>query len=184
MTDNNAYLDYVQPETTGGELNKLQQLIDQQAKAEAVVADLEAQLSKARESVKDLAERQVPELMDQIGITEFKTTTGLNVGIDETIRASIPKAKAPLAFAWLKQHDHAAMIKRTVSLSFGKGEDDKANNFCESLDSQSLEYDDKAAVHPATLSAFVREKLENGEEIPLDLFGVFRQRVAKIKTKK
>ena len=42
------------------------------------------------------------------------------------------------------------------------------------------EVDDVANVHPSTLAAFVREKLREGEELPLDLFGVHRQRIAKI----
>ena len=47
----------------------------------------------AREELRDIAERQVPELMDQIGIGEFKTTTGLKIKIDETIRASIRRER-------------------------------------------------------------------------------------------
>src|SRR5690606_25635481 len=97
---NASYLDYVQPPaSSGGELSQLQSLAEQQASAAARVAELEAQLNKAREEYRDLAERQVPELMDQIGMAESKTATGLKITVSETIRASIPKAKAPLAFA-------------------------------------------------------------------------------------
>jgi hypothetical protein len=37
-------------------------------------------------------------------------------------------------------------------------------------------------VHWQTLDAFVRQQLENGDELPLELFGVFRQRFAKVKS--
>ncbi|MFA7063759.1 MAG: hypothetical protein WC132_06450 [Methanomethylophilus sp.] len=181
MSIENAYLDYVQPQTAGGELSQLSALAEQQAAAAAKVADLEAQLNKAREELRDIAERQVPELMDQIGIGEFKTTSGLKIKIDETIRASIPKAKAPLAFAWLKNNGHGSLIKRVVSVAFGKGEDERAEELRQQLSVQ-FEVDDNASVHPSTLAAFVREKLRNGEEVPLDLFGVHRQRVSKIET--
>lgn len=179
---NASYLDYVQPPaSSGGELSQLQSLAEQQASAAARVAELEAQLNKAREEYRDLAERQVPELMDQIGMAEFKTATGLKIKIDETIRASIPKAKAPLAFAWLKANGHAAMIKRVVQVAFGKGEDERADALREKLAGE-FEVEDNASVHPSTLAAFVREKLRDGEEVPLDLFGVHRQRVSKIET--
>lgn len=181
MSSENAYLDYVQPQTAGGELSQLSALAERQAAAQAKVADLEAQLNKAREELRDIAERQVPELMDRIGIDEFKTTTGLKIKIDETIRASIPKAKAPLALAWLKNNGHGSLIKRVVSVTFGRGEEEKADELCRRLAGE-FEVDDNASVHPSTLAAFVREKLRNGEEIPLDLFGVHRQRVAKIET--
>lgn len=183
MSSENAYLDYVQHQTAGGELSQLTQLAEQQAAAQSKVADLEAQLNKAREELRDIAERQVPELMDRIGIGEFKTTTGLKIKIDETIRASIPKANAPLAFAWLKNNGHGSLIKRVVSVSFGRGEDEQAEQLVKKLnDELHFEAEDSASVHPSTLAAFVREKLRNGEEIPLDLFGVHRQRVAKIET--
>lgn len=177
-----SYLDYAKPAASGSELGLLQQLAELQAAAEAEIADLEAKLNKAREKYKDLAERQVPELMDQIGMEEFRTNTGLRIVVQETIRASIPKAKAPLAFGWLKDHGHAAMIKRVVSVQFGKGEDDRAEALLSSL---SGEYaaEEKSSVHPSTLAAFIREKLSNGDEVPLDLFGVHRQRVTKISTK-
>jgi len=180
--DTSAYLEFIQPQSLGsGELSKLSQLAEKQAAAAAKVADLEAQLNAAREELRDIAERQVPELMDQIGIDEFKTTTGLKIKIEETIRASIPKAKAPLAFAWLKNNGHGALIKRVVSVAFGRGEDEKADELRQRL-ADEFEVDDNSSVHPSTLAAFVREKLRNGEEIPLDLFGVHRQRIAKIET--
>ena len=182
MSNNDAYLDYIAPQSSGGELNQLQELAEQQAKAEARMADLEAQMVKAKDVWKDLAERQIPELMDKIGMTEFKTTSGLTVEIAEKIRASIPVAKKPLAFAWLKRNGNDAMIKRTISIAFGMGEEEKANAFMEA--NSEYELADDAKVHPATLSAFVKDKLEKGEEIPLDLFGVYRERSSKIKQTK
>lgn len=179
MSIENAYLDYVQPQTAGDKLSQLTQLAEQQAAAQSKVADLEAQLNRAREELRDIAERQVPELMDQIGISEFKTITGLKIKIDEIIRASIPKTKTALALAWLKNNGHAAMIKRVVAVSFGKGEDERADELHQRL-AEEFEVDDNASVHPSTLAAFVRERLRNGEEVPLDLFGVYRQRVSKI----
>lgn len=179
--DNQAYLEYVKPESSGGELSQLRELAERQIESAAKVAELEALLNKAKEEYKDLSERLVPELMDQIGMGEFKTTSGLKIKIDETIRASIPKVKAPFAFAWLKEHGHAAMIKRVVKVAFGKGEDDKADELHKQL-SEKFEVEDDASVHPSTLSAFVREKLRDGEEVPLDLFGVHRQRISKIET--
>ena len=174
------YSAYAPAPTSDGELARLTKLAEEQAAAEAKVADLEAQLTKAREEVRDLAEFKVPELMDQIGMSEFKTASGLKIKVVETIRAGISVANAPAAFAWLKEHNHAAMIKREIKLSFGRGEDDKANKLIERLEGEGLHPDDKASVHPSTLAAFVREKLAKGEEIPLDLLGVHRQRASKI----
>lgn len=181
QSDNEAYLEYMTDQASDGELSQLSNLASLQADVEAQMADLEAELNRARETHKDLSERQIPELMDNIGIEEFKTNTGLKISIAETIRASIPKAKAPLAFAWLREKGHAALIKRAISVSFGRGEEAAADEFAQKLTDEAVEYGDKSAVHPSTLSAFVREQLAEGEEIPIDLFGVHRQRASKIK---
>ena len=35
-------------------------------------------------------------------------------------------------------------------------------------------------VEPMTLQAFIKEHLAAGKDIPLDIFGVYRQRIAKV----
>jgi len=182
MTTNNPneYLDYIQPPSAGGELAQLQELATQQARLEAIVAKIENDLSIARENLRDLAERQLPELMDQVGMSELKTDVGLTVKVSETIRASITKAKAPYAFEWLRENGHGSLIKRQVSVTFGKGEDEKAEALREELVESHYHPDEKVTVHASTLSSFVREKLEAGEDLPLDLLGVHRQRIAKL----
>lgn len=182
LEQNQEYLQYTQKAAgSEGELSRLSTLAEEQAKAESEVARLEAELAQARETLKDYAERQVPELMDSIGIEEFKTSTGLKIQVAETIRASISATNAPRAFAWLRGSGHAALIKREVKLTFGRGEDEKAEDTIRDLESKGLNPEDKSSVHPSTLSAFVKESLNAGTEIPLDLLGVHRQRVAKIK---
>lgn len=175
------YSAYAPTATSTGELAELTRLAEAQAAAEAEVARLEAELTKARETARDYAERQVPELMDRIGMEEFKTASGLKIKVDETIRASITAANGPAAFAWLREHNHAALIKREVKVAFGKGEDEKADSLIKDLEDRGLIAEEKTAVHPSTLAAFVRENLREGREIPLDLLGVHRQRVSKIK---
>lgn len=181
LESNNDYLAYAQQGATGeGELSQLSKLAEEQAAAEAEVARLEAELTKAREVARDFAERQVPELMDSIGIAEFKTATGLKIKVAETIRASITAANAARAFAWLRENGHAALIKRALTVTFGKGQDEAAEALAQELEGKGLDADDKTSVHPSTLASFVREKLRDGQEIPLDLLGVHRQRVSKI----
>ena len=48
----------------------------------------------------------------------------------------------------------------------------------------NLPSSENKSIHSSTLSAFVRDKLEDGEEIPLDTFSVFRQVTSVIKTSK
>lgn len=179
--DVSGYQELAQQSATGaGELSQLSKLAEEQVKAEAEVARLEGELEKARALARDFAERQVPELMDSIGIEEFKTSTGLKIKVQETIRASISAANGPRAYAWLRENGHAALIKRVLKVEFGKGQDEAAEAALKALEERDLDVDDKTAVNPQTLSAFAREKLREGADIPLDLLGVHRSRVSKI----
>lgn len=174
------YEGYAPAPTSTGELAQLTKLAEEQARAEAEVARLEAELTRAKEAVRDLAEFRVPELMDRIGMQEFTTASGLKIKLNETIRAGISVANGPAAFAWLRGNGHGSLIKRTLKLEFGKNEDEQADQLARELREKGLDLEDKAAVNPQTLGAFVREKLRDGEDIPVELLGVHRQRVSKI----
>lgn len=180
--DNSSYLDYSESANqSDSDLARLSRMANEQADAEAEIARLNALLTKATERLKDISERQLPEIMDKLGMVDFKTSTGLAIEIDETVRASIPKARSNEAMAWLRANGHEALIKRAVSVDFSRGEDEKARALTTLLAQQGYDPDDKQSVHSQTLAAWCREKLKKGEDFPLDLFGVFRQRAAKIK---
>lgn len=174
------YADYIEP-TDEGQLSQLQALADQQWEAEKLVEQKQRELNTAQEQLRDLAERQIPEAMDACGLETLQTRSGLHLSVKETIRASIPKAKAAAAFKWLRDHGHEALIKRTVSVQFGKGESEQAEEALQELSAHGWNANDDQRVHPQTLAAFIREKLENGEDVPQEVFGVHRQRVAKLK---
>ena len=163
-------------------LAQVSSLADHQHQAEARVKAAEKELEAAKASLRDIAEHRFPTLMDELGLTEFTTSNGLKVTVREKIRASIPKAKEAEALAWLDDHDHSSLIKRQFIVDFHKGEDGWAKKFAADLRKRKREVrvNEKKSVHANTLSSFVKEKLEAGEEIPIELFGVFRQRSTKL----
>lgn len=177
--DFGAYADYTQAQDDGNALAELSLLADRQAEAALRVAELEKQLEEARDRLRDISERQLPEKMDELGMEEFKTRTGLRIRIKEAIRTSIPKARQAEAFEWLRQNGYGGLIKRIVAVKFGKGEDEVAEKLARDL-ANGHEVDDTASVHPSTLRSFVTEQLTNGVDLPLDLFGVHRQRTSVI----
>ena len=158
----------------------LSMLAQEQLDAEAVVARCQAELTKAQEKLKDVSERRLPEMMEEIGMADFRTITGLRVVLDQNIRASVPKNFREQAWAWMRANGNAALIKRKVIVEFGKGEDDKAQKLAEALIKDYDLVTDESGVHPSTLAAFVRDQLAKGKDVPLDVFGVFKQRVSKI----
>lgn len=139
-------------------------------------------LKKAQDALADVAERRIPELMDNLDLTVYPLRDGGKITLKEAIRVSIPAALKGRAFAYLRETGNAGLIKRAVSLVFGKGEDEKAAELLAELRAKGLQPEDKTDIHPSTLKSFVTEKLEAGAELPEDLFSVFRQRTAKITT--
>ena len=164
-------------------LARLAQLAEQQAECAATLARLEAEQERVRETFRNLSEREIPDLMDEVGVAEFKTASGLKVSIKETIRASIPKAQTFAAHAWLRTHGHSGIIKELLSVRFGKGQDEKARELYEQLRQEEFDVESNASVHPQTLSSWAKEMLAQGKDVPQELFGVFRQRSSIISTK-
>jgi hypothetical protein len=89
------------------------------------------------------------------------------------ISANISKDRSAGAHEWLRDNGFGDLIKNTVSVNFGKGEDDKAGELIKGLEDSGYNVDQKEAVHPSTLKAFCKEQIEKGSEIPTDLFGIF-----------
>lgn len=178
--DYDKYLEKPSVQDGSNSLAHLTALAQKQLDAEARVAACQAELTKATEALKNVAERELPEAMEEIGMETFKTRSGLTVNLDTKIRASIAKTTKDQAFAWLRARGHAALIKRKVTVEFGKGEDDKAAALAKDLEGRFGLVVDESAVHPSTLSSFAKTEVEKGTDIPFDLFGIHKQRVSKI----
>lgn len=179
------YSDYEDSQPVVGDnmLARLSGLATDQAHAEARVLRLDEELKEAKETLRHISENQLPELMEEAGMETFSTSDGLGISINSVIRGSIPKSTAGQAFMWLEENGHGRLIKRTFTIDFGKDDDKWANRFERDLARRKkpLNVKRKKAVHPSTLTAFVRSQLEEGVAIPMTTFGVYRQRVSKVK---
>ena len=171
------YSDYKQTPT--GDLAAVSKLAEDLREAQTQVEILMEALEVAQKRVTDIAEHQLPELMDAVGLETISTQSGLVVQLKNTVRASIPAARREEAMRWLEDTGHGAMIKREVSVAFGRDQESQAKELVRELGD---EYDVKTdcRVESSTLRAWVAEQLESGHEVPQDLFGVFQQRQAKV----
>jgi len=162
-------------------LSQLSKLAGRMAVAEKEVLRLQEELKKATEAYRALAESDIPDLMDEVGIARYTTTEGYGIDLTRKLRVSVPRERRARAMAWLRTHGHDAIIKSTVSVSLGKGQTEETRKAAEALREQAgLEPLVESKVEPSTLRAFIREQLEVGNEIPMDLFGAFEQRIAKV----
>ena len=161
-------------------LSRLAVLAQEQVRLEGKVDDAEAALARAKRELADVAERQIPQLMRELGIKEYQTLSGARVSVTKDIWASISDENRPAALAWLRENGFDGLVKNMVSLFFDRAQDGKARKAVTDIKALGLEPEVRESVHPQTLSAFVRRRLAEGEPIPMDLFGVRDREVASV----
>ncbi len=155
---------------------EITKLAEAQHAAQVKVENLGNLLHEAKEELRDIAERKLPAKMDELGLSEYKTTSGVFVQVKEKIRASLAVENRPKGFAWLEENGFGGMIKSSVVVGFKRDQLPEANELVDSLRSEGKLANLERKVEPATLTAFVKEQLMLGKDIPLEVFGVFRQR--------
>lgn len=163
----------------------LRQLADEYLEKEAEVIKVEAELEMAKSELKDIAEVRIPAATDGMD-GKFNLGDGRELQVKEEIRSSIAGEKRGPAINWLDEHDYGHIVKRQVIVEFAKGETERTNNFLKAVrelekDLGTLVVKTNFTVHHATLNSWVKEQLSEGIDLPVDVFGIFRQRTAKVK---
>lgn len=156
--------------------------VRQMRSLEDEIADAEAHIKALKQQKHALATEIIPNLMSQMGV-ERLDVDGVTVSCKNVVHASIPANRREEAFEWLRDHGCDDIIKNDVICSFSRGQDNEAGDVVAALRERGLDPHQKVHVHPMTLKAFVRERLEEGREIDLDLFGAFILNTAEIKRK-
>jgi hypothetical protein len=172
-----------EPAEIGGNLmSALCFLADQQQQAEGEVERLQALLDEAKKNVQRISEHEIPKLLDGLD-GKINLPDGRVITVTEKIRSGTTGDKKIVAIKWLDDNGHGAIVKRQFIIEFSRDQEEWAKEFEQMLSKSKtpLNVKKERSLHHATLEAFVRQALQDGEDIPLDTFGVYRQRFAKIK---
>jgi hypothetical protein len=154
-------------------LNTVAELAREIRNQEAQIANLEKLAKDLKKSVLKLTDDEMPAMLAELGISSFSLDDGSTVEVKQTYGASILVDNRPKAYDWLRDNGYDDIIKNTVECQFGRGEDDLANAFAAFAIQQGYAPDQKTAVHPQTLRAFVKERVEAGDDFPMELFGAY-----------
>ena len=151
---------------------------------EEYIASLESDLKSAKKGLQKLTDEDLPTMLQEIGLSSMKLDDGSEVVVKQTYGASILVDNRPAAFEWLREKGYDDIIKNTVACQFGRGEDDKASSFKAIAEKEGYYAEQKTEIHPQTLRAFVKERVENGDDFPMELFGAYVGQRAVIKRSK
>ena len=157
----------------GGILKTVSELARAIAAKEAQVADLDRQLKDAKKELLKLTDEDLPASMAEMGLASFTLDDGSQIDVKPTYGASILVDNRPKAYEWLRDNGYDDIIKNNVSVSFGRGEDDLANAFKAVAEKEGYVPQQETSIHAGTLKAFVRERIEAGDEFPMELFGAY-----------
>ena len=178
MFDEGEALDSINTETT----KNLSSLVRKLRVVEQDVEDAETHLKALKQERQKLSTQMIPDLMDEMGV-ERVDVDGLTVTKKQIVAASIPVANRDEAFSWLRDRGLDDIIKNDVVCSFGRGQDNMAKDAMATLSERGLSPSMKTHIHPMTLKAFIKDRVESGDEVDLDLFGAFLSNAVDIKRK-
>jgi len=164
----------------------IQSLADQVQKLNTLDQDIESIEKNLKQKKKDfehLSGEVIPTMMAEMGLSHLKLMDGSSIDVKPNYSASITIANRDAAFQWLRDNNLGDIIKNEISVSFGRNEDTKAADYANLASERGYQPTQKLKVEPMTLKALVRERLENGKEMPTELFNVFVGNKTTIKRK-
>jgi hypothetical protein len=150
------------------------------------IEELENKLKAKKAEADDISSRVIPELLAEQGLSEIKLADGSKVSVKKEFRATLPKddVRRESAYQWLRDQGLGDIIKNNVTVSFGKGEDNKANQLVDLAVANGFTPQQKSDVAWNTLTALYEERVKAGLDMPSDVFSLWIKDKTKISRKK
>ena len=82
------------------------------------IEQVEQDLKKLKDDERLYSEKQIPDLMQQAGISELKLADGSSVKIRPSYHAKIADRNKSEAFTWLRNNNAGDIIKNDLTVSF------------------------------------------------------------------
>lgn len=174
-------------------LEKLRRKVADARDLELMIGDLEDRLKAAKKTLQDLIHKQLPDLMDEAGVTSLTVAAEGNAKpfvadlkpyYAANIAAGWEEGRRQVAFEYLTELGAGDLIKTKVEIDMPREQREDALKLAESLSSDGLPVSVKESVHAQTLTAWLREQVEENQFLPdLEKIGATVGRVVKVKAK-
>ena len=154
--------------------------------------DIEHQIQNSEEHTKNLkimydqiSSEIIPNMLAEQGLQSLKLADGSSVEVKRKYSCTLPKDedKKRQAYEWLRSNGLGDLIKNEVAVTFGVGEDNKANQLLNLAAEQGYEPQQKEKVEPMTLKALYRERIEAGLDMPSEFFHLYMKDETKLSRK-
>ena len=173
------------PKASNSQLAEIGDLCAEAIKLQTSIANLEEAVKGYKVELLAIMVTKLPAAMMAAGTSEFKTMDGTEIALKDILSGNIPKedlVAREAAIKWVETHGGKDLIKTKLEASFGRGDKDAAKQAASALKKLKVEFTSKEDIHTQSLYAYVRNRLEKGEEVPLALLGLYSGKHAVIKT--
>ena len=149
-------------------------------KIEDEIKQDEENLKLKKQKADKLSGEVIPEMMESMKLKTMKLADGSAIEVKDIYSATIPVARKEGAFNWLRENGLGDLIKNEVTVSFGRGEDNKASDYANLAAERGYQPVQKLKVEPMTLKALFRERSEKKLDLPDEHFNLFKGNKTKI----
>ena len=165
------------------DINTLAKYCQELRSYEDEIADLEDKIKHKKDQADKISSEIIPNLLAEQGLSSLKLADGSGVEVRKAYSCTVKKDNIESAYKWLRENGLGDIIKNEVAVTFGKGEDNKAQELLDLAVSNGYEPQQKSKVEPMTLKALYRERVEAGLDMPSDSFHLFVKEQTKISRK-
>jgi hypothetical protein len=165
---------------TNEDLSTLTGMADAIIRQDEYTKKVEGELKEAKKKLLKMTDEDLPTMMTEANTIKFVMEDGSEVSIKPQYGASIRVDNRPTAYQWLRDNGFGYLIKNQIIVSFGVDEDEIATEFMNFIEGHlKVKYQKENLVsqvekiEPMSLRTWVKERNENGEEFPMELFGAY-----------
>lgn len=177
---------------TDDRLEALRDAARKQRKMKADVVAAEVVLKNAKDNLFELEHVELPDLFDKVGVDHVgvsddsgKYDAILKPYYRANISADWPDDQRSEAFKWLDDNGHGDLIRSVITIELGRGDVKLAKAVGNYLDKRGIPYQQRLGVPWQTLTAFLKEQIEDvGTIPPLDILGATVGKIVILKDRK
>jgi hypothetical protein len=178
------------PPPSDSEMTSLKVLAAKALLLEDKIAESKLELKRLEEAHRIMVTQTLPLKMADLGVTDFGMMGGARVEVEKIVTASVSKERKPAIIQWLNKEGLGDIVKRTITIQFGRGEEVWAAKFLRDLQKRKKQVNAKVdeTVNHQTYGATIREHvarlrgegIEPREVMPYEMLGIWEGEVAEV----
>lgn len=151
-------------------LGRLTSLARKQLEIQNEIEDIESKLASRKDALRQISEREIPELMMELGTRGIDLMDGRKLTIKPFYSGKITDDSA---YGWLEENGYGDIVKVAMTIKTTMSDEERTTKIRKLLHDNAVDWDETQGVHSSTLNAFIKETISSGKPIDRPLFNVY-----------